>query len=49
MTANDRKYLLGCMVLGRTVDSDLYDKWNPWFSFYVTVHRAAKSDALQNI
>jgi len=21
------------MVLGRTVDSDFYDKWNPWFSF----------------
>jgi hypothetical protein len=26
MTDNDRKYRLGQMVLGRTVDSDLYDR-----------------------
>jgi hypothetical protein len=26
MTANDRKYRLGQMVLGKTVDSRLYDR-----------------------
>jgi hypothetical protein len=26
MTANDRKYRLGQMVPGKTVDSDLYDR-----------------------
>jgi hypothetical protein len=26
MTANDRKYRLGQIVFGRTVDSDLYDR-----------------------